>query len=280
MSTQQLIYETAVPVSSTRHGKAAVEPTHNYAYARGLNSVPLMAVEFPQAAAHYAIVFAVSGEQVLPVVILGARKGENLYLDANHQWQGQYVPAFLRRYPFVFSTSDDGQTFTLCVDEAYTGLNFQGRGQALFTEDAKPSEYTENVLKFLQEYRAQFMRTQAFCSKLKELNLLEPMQAQFSLATGEKMSLSGFMVIDRAKLKALSGEVLAELAKTDELELIYLHLHSMHNFTTLKDKLVLSQLAQSGAPLVENAAAPAPAAPAEAAKAKAGGGKKSAPALE
>lgn len=239
MSTQQLIYETAVPVSSGRHGKVSVE-VQDYAFSRKLNSLPLMVVEFPQAAANYAIVFATHAEQVVPVVILGARQGENLYVGADGRWQASYVPAFVRRYPFVFATSDEGKTFTLCVDEAYPGVNYLGRGQPLFDAEGKPSPYVQNVLQFLQDYRAQFDRTQAFASKVQALGLLEPMQAQFSLSSGEKMSLTGFMVVDRNKLKGLSGEQLADLAKTDELELIYLHLASMRNFVAVKDKLVSS----------------------------------------
>lgn len=241
MTTQLLIYETAVPVSSGRHAKCSVEVGKGFAFTRKINSVPLMAVEFPQAAPEYAVVFAQSGEDVVPVVILGARQHENLYLTEEDAWRAKYIPAFVRRYPFVFSPSEDGKSFTLCVDEAYQGLNYLGRGQALFTEDGKHTPYVDNVLKFLQEYRAQFLRTQAFCRKLKELDILEPMQAQFTLGSGEKMSLGGFQVVDRKRLKALSGETLTQLAATDELELIYLHLQSMRNFTELKDRLVVVQ---------------------------------------
>jgi hypothetical protein len=38
------------------------------------------------------------------------------------------------------------------------------------------------------------------------------------------------MAVDREKLKALPGDKLAELARTGELELIYVHLQSMRNF--------------------------------------------------
>jgi len=241
MATQLLIYETAVPVSSRRHGDASVEIGADYAFSRNVNSVPLMAVEFPQAAQEYAIVFAGTAEAVMPAVILGVRGNENLYLSKDGGWEGKYIPAFVRRYPFVFSSSDDGKTFTLCVDEAFPGFNREGRGQRLFGEDGKPTPYVENVLKFNQEYRNQFLRSQAFCKKVVELKLLEPMQAQIALETGERMSLGGFMAVNRAKLKALPGETLAELAKTDELELLYLHLHSMRNFTGLKDRLVVIQ---------------------------------------
>ena len=243
---QQLIYETAVPVSSGRHAKVSVDGRDNYSFCRHINSAPLTVVEFPFAAGEYAIVFAQNGDSVMPVVILGARKDQNLFVGDDGRWLAAYVPAFVRRYPFVFSTSDDGQTFTLCIDEAHQGVNYLGKGQALFTPEGKPTPYVDNVLQFLQEYRLQFQRTQAFSSKVQELQLLEPMQAQFALASGEKMSLTGFMVVDRAKLKALSGEQLASLAQSDELELIYLHLHSMRNFTAVKDKLVAS-VAQSAA---------------------------------
>lgn len=239
MTTQQLIYETAVPVSSGRHAQCSVEVGADYSFTRNVNSLPLMAVEFPQAAPDYAIVFAGNAEAVMPAVILGVRGNENLYLARSGEWQAKYIPAFVRRYPFIFSSSADGKTFTLCIDEDFSGFNKEGRGQRLFADDAKPTPYVEGVLKFLQEYRAQFLRTQAFCKKLIELKLLEPMQAQFTLGTGEKMSLSGFMVVDRKKLNALPGDVLAEMAKTDQLELLYLHLQSMRNFTAVKDRLVL-----------------------------------------
>jgi hypothetical protein len=253
MPTQLLIYETAVPVSNARHAKCFVETGSNYAFTRNVNSVPLMAVEFPEAAQEYAMVFAGTADQLMPVVILGARQNENLYVSADGQWPSKYIPAFVRRYPFVFSTSDDGKTFTLCVDEAFPGVNYQGRGRPLFSDDGKPSPYTDNVLKFLQEYRAQFLRTKAFCKKLKDLDLLETMKAEFTLGSGDKMALSGFMMVDRKRLKALGGDVLVELAKTDELELVYLHLQSMRNFNVVKDRLLLVQ----GGKAAQGSAAPA-----------------------
>ena len=255
MTTQMLIYETAVPVSNGRHGKASIDGNNKFAFSRGVNSVPLMAVEFPEAASEYAIVFAASGDDVVPLVILGVRAQENLYLNAADEWQAQYIPAFVRRYPFVFSTSDDGQTFTLCVDEAFQGLNFLGRGQALFTTEGKPSAYTDGVMKFLQEYRNQFLRTQAFCRKLKQLDIFEPMQAEFTLGDAPKLSLTGFMVVSRDKLRSLSGEVLADLTRTDELELLYLHLQSMRNFTRIKDRLVQIENAKPAAQAAEPTAA-------------------------
>jgi len=249
-------------VCSSDLGDCCVDAAPDYDFSRETNSVPLMAVEFPHAAPEYPVVFAGAGEEVMPAVILGMRGNENLYL-AHGKWSAKYIPAFVRRYPFVFSTLDEGKSFVLCVDEAFAGFNRQGRGQRLFGEDGKPTPYVDNVLKFLQEYQAQFNRTKEFCRKAKELDLLEPMQAQIDMVSGERLSLRGFWAVNRAKLKALSGEKLAELAKTDELELLYVHVQSMRNFNVLRERLVVVEGGKAEAAPVAEAAA----------KAKAPGGK-------
>ncbi|MDB5856870.1 MAG: Multidrug transporter [Ramlibacter sp.] len=254
MAKQLMIYESAVPVSNGRHGNWSIDVGADFGFSRAINSVPLTAVEFPAAATEYAIIFAGTGDVVTPAVLLGVRDEENLYLAEDGGWRARYVPAFLRRYPFVFSSRDEGKTFTLCIDESFSGFNQAGKGQALYDPAEKPSQYTQNVLKFLQQYQVEFQRTQAFCRKLKDLNLLEPMRAQISLASGEKIALSGFMAVDRARLKTLPSDKLAELVKSDEMELIYSHLLSMRNFAGMRERL------SSAAPVttVANGAEPAP----------------------
>lgn len=247
MSRQLLIYETAVPVSSARHRLASVEPQEGYAFSAGVNAVPLMAVEFLRAAAEYAIVFTAAGDEVVPAVVLGIRGDQNLYLSTDAHWQAKYIPAFIRRYPFVFSTSTDGKTLTLCIDESYPGLNKDGLGQRLFGDNGQPAPYVDNVLKFLQEYQAQFERTRQFSMRIQNLGLLEPMQAQVVSPNGEKFTLSGFLAVNRDKLRALDGEALAALAKTDDLELLHLHLYSMRNFDEVKNRLFSVMATQQAA---------------------------------
>lgn len=237
MTTQQLFYESAVPVSPQRHGNWSLEPANDYGFSKRVNSVPLMAVEFPNAAADYAIVFSGTKEAVIPAVILGMRSNENLYLADDGGWRAKYVPAFVRRYPFVFSSSPDGKTFTLCVDESYPRLNQEGRGERLFNDEQKPTSFVERALKFLEQYQIEFRRTQAFCRQLVELDLLEPMRAQANFGSGQKLSLVGFMAVSRDKVKALPAEKLAELARSDALELLYLHLASVRNFAAMAERV-------------------------------------------
>jgi hypothetical protein len=248
MTTQMLFYKSVVPLSAAQHHDCSIEPSVNYDFTAKINSVPLMAVEFPQAATEYAIVFAGSDDNIVPAVILGLKHDQNLFVSNNDAaWGAKYKPAFVRRYPFVFSTTPDGQRFILCIDEAFSGFNREGRGQKLFDAENKHTPFVDNVLKFLQEYQVQFRRTRDFCKKVRELDLLEPMQAQVEMRSGERISLGGFMAVNRTKLKALASDKLAELAKTDELELLYLHLQSMRNISGLPERLAEHSVASAPA---------------------------------
>ncbi len=231
VNTQLLIYRDAVPVSRERHQDWYVETGNNFSFGASVNSVPLMAAEFPLTASECPIVFGGTENEHVPAAILGVRGEENLFIAADGTWSGKYIPAFLRRYPFVFSHSAD--RLVLCVDEAFPGFNREGRGQRLFAEDGTISPYVTGVLNFLQDYQVQFNATRQFCDRVKALGLLEPMQAEVKMDGGETTALSGFSIVNRDRLKALPAETLQEMAKSDELELIYLHLHSMRHFNDL-----------------------------------------------
>jgi hypothetical protein len=256
MSKQLLIYESAVPVTVSSHGDLSFEPTDDYSFGAGINAVPLMAVEIVRAATEYAIVFTEHDGEVFPAVVLGAKPDQNLYVSTDARWRADYVPAFIRRYPFVFSLSADQQTLTLCIDETHSGFNRDGRGHRLFDEDGEASDYTNQVLKFLQQYQADFERTRAFGKALKDLNLLEPMQAEVKTPSGETLTLNGFQAVTRNRLRTLSADALSKLARTDELELIYLHLYSLRNFNVVKERLfdALASASANGSAKVQSQA--------------------------
>ena len=144
--TQMLFYDKVVPVSSQRHRDLSIERV-DFGFAAKVNSVPLTAVELPLAAREYTIVFAGTEEAVAPVVVLGVADSQNLYLDENKAWKADYIPAFVRRYPFVFAQGKDANQFTLCIDEDWSGCNREGRGQRLFDDQGNqthvPAEHAQ-----------------------------------------------------------------------------------------------------------------------------------------
>ena len=231
-----MMYENAVPLSRTRHAAWHLE-SRGYEFCREVSSVPLVTAEFAAAVLEYPVVFHEATGNMMPVAVLGIRPGQNLYLSRQGAWQARYIPAFVRRYPFVFASDDSNKTFTLCLDEAFDGFNQAGRGERLFADQSEPTPFVSSMLKFLQRYHSEFQRTRDFCKKLKDLNLTQPMQAQLSLESGEKMALAGFSAVDRARLKTLSKEALSGLMDSDELELTFAHLTSLRNFGILRDRL-------------------------------------------
>lgn len=233
---QLLIYNDLKPVTRDAHGDLSLKRSENFAFARETNAVPLVAAEFANASDEFAIVFTNTPDGVIPAVILGEIQGVNGYVTADGRWDARYIPAFIRRYPFVFAADPENKTFTLMVDETFEGFNRAGKGERLFDADGAQTTYTNQVVAFQQEYEVQFRHTQAFGQKLTELGLLDPVEARLPLPEGQARTLTGFSVVNRDKLKALDGAKAEELLKSDGLELIYLHLFSLRNFGRLNER--------------------------------------------
>ncbi|WP_293867325.1 SapC family protein [uncultured Alsobacter sp.] len=232
MTKQLLIYDLISAVSAETHRELSVREVGHFGFSAGTNHVPLMLSEFVQASGDMPIVFAGGPGDRIPVAVLGFRDGENRFLDVGGTWRGRYVPAFLRRYPFVFAnTAPD--TLTLCIDETYPGCNRDGRGERLFDADGQHTTYLRNVLAFAQAYEQQLAATRAFCARLEALDLLEPAEAQWTPTAGDPMKLTGFSTVERARLRKLTGEQLAALTADDLLEPIFAQLLSLGRFEQL-----------------------------------------------
>jgi len=235
---QMLIYDTVVPVTRDQHRDLAVKPTGGYGFARETNSVPLVAGEFGLTALTYAIVFGQTNDGVIPAAILGSRDNENVFIDADGNWVPNiYIPAFIRRYPFVFGSDDKNETFTLMVDEKFPGLNNKGEGERLFDEKGEQTDFLKNIMSFLTEYQGQVQATRAFSNKMTELGLLEGAEAHIPTSEDPERRLRGFQIISREKLRALPADKVGELNASGELELIYLHLLSLNNLQKLRENM-------------------------------------------
>lgn len=239
-----LIYEDVVPVTRQAHGNLSLKKGKTFEFARQTNAVPLVVAEFPQVAQDYAIVFTETSEGIVPAAVLGARTDENAYITADGTWDAPYVPAFVRRYPFVFAADEKAETFTLMVDPTYPGLNKDGKGERLFDADGAQTTFLDNTLAFLKEYQALFNHTRGLATKLNEMGLLEPVEARLPLPKDPQRRLTGFKIVNREKLKALDADVVSQMLKSDEMELIFLHLFSLRNLARLQEKMAAAMPAE------------------------------------
>jgi hypothetical protein len=263
-----MFYDKPVLLNREAHKAKKIAPSSSFAFANKANSMYLAGVEFIEACKEYPLVFTqVTGGKIVPVAMMGLREGENLFVDAAGKWNAGYIPAFVRRYPFVLAELE-GQQMGVCIDESYSGLN-EKEGEALFDSKGNNTPFLQNALDFLNRYQVEYMRTDRFCQRLKDLGLLMEMNAKADLFDGTSFMVNGLMVVDERKLLQLTDTQALELYRSGELSWIYAHLVSLSNLNRLVDKLADSKrAAPQAAVAAAPALAPAPApAPAEAAKA-------------
>jgi len=233
--TDLIFYQRVVSLDKEEHGKLKLDQVRNLDFARKTNSVPLVMGEFVDASRDLPIVFVKGADQsYMPVALLGLRESENLFIKPDGRWDGRYLPAFIRRYPFAPADTGDGKLL-VCIDEKAECLGVDD-GEALFDENG-PSSTLKNVIGLLQEYQEQALRTQAFSKRLADYNLLVESNAQARLGDGSDFRLSGMYVVDQNRLQVLDRDKVHDFFSSGELALIYAHLQSLGNLQQLVEKL-------------------------------------------
>ncbi|WP_313518839.1 SapC family protein [Pseudomonas sp.] len=232
--TTLLLYKEIKALNREEHRGLKLRTAQNCEFAAGTHLVPVAGLEFFQAARHYPLVFIGEGEKAMPIALLGLKDGHNGYVDGDHQWQANtYIPAFVRRYPFVMA-QDDANNFTVCFDAAYGGWN-EEEGRELFDAEGQNSEFLDEMIQFLQNFTTEMERTRLFVAKLNELELLSNRTLKLTHTSGETFVLSDFQAVDEEKFLKLSDDKVLELHKSGFLGWIYAHLMSLGNTNQLFD---------------------------------------------
>lgn len=227
-----LLYTDPQPITAEAFKGKSVRTLDGYSYAGGVHAVPLNAVEFTVAQRYFPIVFSGEGENIIPLAILGIEQGKNLFVDEKGTWREEsYIPAYIRRYPFVFFEVEGGKHI-LCV-ETSNGQVEKGDKHPLFDDKGDPSELTQNALEFCRMYQEQMYLTQKFARELDEKGLLAPYNANVEMNDGRKLAVTGFRVVDEKKLADLPQKQWAEWGKNGYLGLIYAQMFSSGAWHTL-----------------------------------------------
>lgn len=94
----------------------SVRAGEDWSFAAHLNSVPLLVVgEFAATARTLPIVFAGTAERVIPIVVLGVRDDQNVFVDAEGKWAPDYTPASPAAIPLRSARqAPESQNFVLC----------------------------------------------------------------------------------------------------------------------------------------------------------------------
>ena len=255
--TNPLFYQKPIALDKEVHKKLRIiRSTSDLGFAANTNSVLLAAVEFIPACRDYPIVFArVADGKTVPVALLGVRKDENLFLVDGIWDSTTYVPAFVRRYPFVpAETSPDN--LTICIDEAFPGF-FADEGEPLFDANGEPAAFLKEAIALVQDYNAECKRTDAFMKRITDLGLLKEMNVRIDMKGGDVFQVAGVWMVDEVKLAALDQASIGQLHTAGDLPLIYAHLFSQANLSRLVDRLSARMLLQKSAERIRKKAATA-----------------------
>ena len=225
-------------VTFEQHGQLKLSTTPDYRYCAGEIVTPFVSGEMWQIAREFITVFPLTADG-LPLALLGTEAGVNAYVGdgsaGTPPWWGRYVPAHLRRYPFILAprAAEAGdaatdQRFTLCIDADAPQLGTV-QGRPLFTHDGHSAELLREVQQALSSLQRDFAITQALVRQIDAAGLLAEHTLQVPRAGRAPAAFSGFRVVDVSKLRACAPQVLAELARSGALDLVYAHIGSLAN---------------------------------------------------
>jgi hypothetical protein len=224
-----LFYQALEPVNVTQHGKMKVRQMLKMGQIGSAHAVPVTVDEFGLAQRHYPIVFSI-GDTPIPIALMGLNEGVNVFLDEDGRPrdQGVYIPAYIRRYPFMLARlRPESDELSLCFDPTSEAVGDYKDGEALFDGD-QPTDATKAILQFCEQFEAAGQRTSAFVEELKTSNLLMDGEVAIQPEGAEQPFIyRGFRMVDEDKLRELRGDELRKMNQNGMLALIFAHLFSL-----------------------------------------------------
>ena len=241
-----IFYNDLLPLSSADHVDYKVRPADAAPFLATQHAVPLTVDEFVSAQRFAPIIFS-SGDDAVPLLLMGLNEGVNTFVDGEGKLSGPaYIPAYVRRYPWMLAKlRPETDELSLCFDPTGSTIGAFDEGQALF-EDGKPSELTQGVLKFCEDFEQAAARTGQFVRDLQEMDLL--MDGEVSIQTPiaeQPFVYRGFRMINEEKLRDLRGDQLRKINQNGMLPLIHAHLFSLQ----LMRDIFEAQVAQDKGPI-------------------------------
>lgn len=231
-----------VLLNNVAHQNLKVIKSYGVEYGHGVGSVLAFPTEFIELQKEYPILFRKNPEtqKFHSIALLGLAKDENLFLDSNAKfgWAANYIPAVIAKGPFLigFQSQDASNTISpvVHIDLDHPSVS-ETDGAPIFLEHGGNSTYLDHVAKLLKLIHHGMAMQDSMFEIFSELDLLEPIDIDIELNSGEKYNLVGNYTINEEKLAALPGARLEKLSKIGLLPVAYAAIASLTNIRRLTE---------------------------------------------
>ena len=229
------MYKNLEIINKITHKENSIKEIKDFSYAKNLMSAPITVAEFFEACKNYPIFFAKDkNDNWFASVMLGFKENTNIFVDEKGDWDKlHYIPAFVRRYPFVFIEQDNKEELLLALDKEYLSTNKKDESRKLFDDKGENSEFLNNALTFLNQFQSDSIATKEFIKQLDIWELLEEKTATVITPNKEQFNIGGLYIVNEEKLKHLSKKKRDEINDKNAIPLITAHLISLSNIQKL-----------------------------------------------
>lgn len=226
-----LFYKKPVPLKKDTHAKLKFKKYDTLSYASEANSIPLAGFEFFACGRNHPVMFIKNNkDDFVPIALVSLTPTGHTLGD---KWEGVYIPAYLRRYPFILEEKQG----VLMFDEE-CGRFSEDEGEPLFDENGESTPALQEILKFVEYVDRGYRATEAFSNALKEKGLLKPCKNTIKFADDNTLKLDNLYVVEEEDfVKGLSDEEIADWFKRGWIAWTYAHLNSVASLHELIKRL-------------------------------------------
>lgn len=212
-----------------KHRQVRIKTGYSAALGDAVMHVMTYPMEFRDIQSCYPILFTKDPNTggFFATAVMGLEPDQNLFLN-DDGWDASYVPAMLKRQPFLIATGEDGdnQVPVASLDVDHPRVS-QDAGEALFDSDGAPTDFLNQTIALLDKLHRGLQHGIGFVDTLLKHELLEEITFDFAFQDGTKKTLQGFYTIAEERLFELPGDVLESLNKAGYLQPVFMAVASL-----------------------------------------------------
>jgi len=222
------MYKNIELITKDKHQDSAVKNVEGFSHAKELNTSMITMTEFYESCKSYPIVFSKNEQDGwFAVALLGLEKTNN-FVNEDGTWREDcYIPAYVRRYPFIYIQNEKELLLGFDADQKIAKKEDEKR--AFFDDKGEKTEFVDRVINFMNQVQVSTNQTKALIETLDEMNVLEESNIKGTNAKGEEISITGFWILKEEKLDKLTKKNKAKLCENNYMQPITAHLISLSN---------------------------------------------------